>query len=252
MWIFWTSKNRTTYKCLNTDLVWFSDTRCLVQTVSVNSKVTCQLAKIWTHEHSYFGQVWFSYKFGFWTLTVIVTDINGFQAVSDLRQARRRHAVEMQHMARRPFASQSVVLEYHNPCMLEPYRQLTKFSSSKADLNMAHKKSHQVIVWISVSQPLGFWNLGHTKIERLKLWLHLPYFGHFYAITVNIRNPNVRILDIRWVVKQFGFRTCLKTKQNCSKPVSNRFQLVWNQFQNGFVWFSDFSDKPNDFKLNEN
>ena len=71
-------------------------------------------------------------------------NINCFQAVSDLRQARRRHAVEMQHMARRPFATQSVVLEYSNAYMLEPYRQLAKCSTGKADQNSGSKKSHQV------------------------------------------------------------------------------------------------------------
>ena len=71
-------------------------------------------------------------------------NINCFQAVSDLRQARRRHAVEMQHMARRPFATQSVVLEYSNAYLLEPYRQLAKCSTGKADQNSGSKKSHQV------------------------------------------------------------------------------------------------------------
>ena len=31
--------------------------------------------------------------------------------MSDLRRARRRHAVEMQYMAQRPFASQFIILE---------------------------------------------------------------------------------------------------------------------------------------------
>ena len=34
--------------------------------------------------------------------------------MSDIRTARRRHAVEMQYMAQRPFATQNIVLEPNN------------------------------------------------------------------------------------------------------------------------------------------
>ena len=54
-----------------------------------------------------FFSVFFSCFFLFLSVCVLVWKV---KAVSDLRRARRRHAVEMQHMARRPFATQSVVI----------------------------------------------------------------------------------------------------------------------------------------------
>ena len=55
-----------------------------------------------------FFSVFFSCFFLFLSLCVIVWK---FKSMSDLRTARRRHAVEMQYMAQRPFASQFIILE---------------------------------------------------------------------------------------------------------------------------------------------
>ena len=87
-----------------------------------------------------FFSVFFSCFFLFLSVCVLVWKV---KAVSDLRQARRRHAVEMQHMARRPFATQSVVLDYNNAFTSDTFRQMSKFPLSKPELAVANKRSHQ-------------------------------------------------------------------------------------------------------------
>ena len=59
-----------------------------------------------------FFSVFFSCFFLFLSFCVIVWK---FKAMSDLRTARRRHAVEMQYMAQRPFASQIIMFEQNKP-----------------------------------------------------------------------------------------------------------------------------------------
>ena len=87
-----------------------------------------------------FFSVFFSCFFLFLSICVLVWKV---KAVSDLRQARRRHAVEMQHMARRPFATQSVVLDYNNSFTSDTFRQMSKFPLGKPELATANKRSHQ-------------------------------------------------------------------------------------------------------------
>ena len=55
-----------------------------------------------------FFSVFFSCFFLFLSACVIVWKV---KAMSDMRRARRRHAVEMQYMAQRPFASQTIIFE---------------------------------------------------------------------------------------------------------------------------------------------
>ncbi len=81
-----------------------------------------------------------------------------------MRQARRRHAVEMQHMARRPFAKQAVILDYNNAFMIEPYRHgsstsASRFPVTKAELNTASKRSHQRLLMHSSNAVRDFGTL---------------------------------------------------------------------------------------------
>ena len=62
-----------------------------------------------------FFSVFFSCFFLFLSACVIVWKI---KAMSDMRRARRRHAVEMQYMAQRPFASQTIIFEANKTCLL--------------------------------------------------------------------------------------------------------------------------------------
>ena len=89
--------------------------------------------------------------------------------------------------------------------------------------------------------------------EMVSLAAGMPHFSTGTCInnTVNVRNPNIRI---RTFGKSFGCQTvrisALSENRTKFFRLSNT-KPVPNQFQTGFVPFSDVWDELNDFKPNK-
>ena len=104
-----------------------------------------------------FFSVFFSCFFLFLSLCVIVWK---FKSMSDIRTARRRHAVEMQYMAQRPFATQNIVLE--------PNKTIPEsFQSSSRLNNRIHRKS---------DNP----QMGITQVRQHQLRSQAPLFEPYH------------------------------------------------------------------------
>ena len=91
-----------------------------------------------------FFSVFFSCFFLFLSLCVIVWK---FKSMSDIRTARRRHAVEMQYMAQRPFATQNIILEQNKAIPESIMSRLNSRSDRKIDnpqLRISQMRQHQL------------------------------------------------------------------------------------------------------------
>jgi multipile epidermal growth factor-like domains protein 8 len=146
-----------------------------------------------------FFSVFFSCFFLFLSVCVLVWKV---KAVSDLRRARRRHAVEMQHMARRPFASQPVFIDHNrgDGFTAENFRHLPK--GSKADFGAKKSHSHQrLLLHNNAVRDFGSSRLSHDVTDDSTPTLSRPlafeptFDGLAAVSTFLVQMPNCAVLE---------------------------------------------------------
>ena len=125
-----------------------------------------------------FFSVFFSCFFLFLSVCVLVWKV---KAVSDLRRARRRHAVEMQSMARRPFASQSVAIDNNGDeaFSTENFRHLLKvskvdFAGGVGGIRKSLHQHQRLLLHSNAVRDLGSSRAGHDATDDSSPMTILP------------------------------------------------------------------------------
>ena len=112
-----------------------------------------------------FFSVFFSCFFLFLSICVIVWK---FKTMSDLRRARRRHAVEMQYMAQRPFASQ--------PIEFEPNKITSLLGNGSSENRQQLMHGHQHHLQPPLFEP---YRRNNQRYRLCQLNVHIYLYVHY-------------------------------------------------------------------------